>query len=325
MRWDFFAADNSPPEAELPHEAMKHMADHTTSRRMASSMLKSTSFRPRALVGRVPVQDPPRLPRAHAEVGVPEGERSLGRRAAERLGVVVHDVQALGVHANGLRRQLRNAVHGVHPAGGAVEDLAVRRRASFRHGRKHRGDVPRVRQRRDLLTRPRDGKRASADDAVEEPIQVVALVRLRAVDVLRSEGRPRQADLRGVLLHAPLPRALGGLLLHDGILVSGRVHSRRGHEDVVLYIPAPGQLGHMATAVHILGIVVVHDVEPRASEHGVDRRRVRRIDPVHGDPATKMCNVGVTPEGLLVHGAAIVENDNLHALLLREHLGQMVS
>jgi hypothetical protein len=54
-----------------------------------------------------------------------------------------------------------------------------------------------------------EGAHAVTDNAIDEPVDVVALVGLGAVDVLGPERRPRQAELGEILLHLALASLLG--------------------------------------------------------------------------------------------------------------------
>mmetsp|Transcript_51668 Transcript_51668/g.105177 ORF Transcript_51668/g.105177 Transcript_51668/m.105177 type:complete len:254 (-) Transcript_51668:416-1177(-) len=159
------------------------------------------------------------LVRGDEEGVVAERKRPL--RQLEVLGVVGLNGELL---AGSLRYHLTDLLVRVELVGTAVVDLACCNLLSADNRGKHGRHIFRPRDRSQLLSVAWEGAWPVTDDAIEEPVEVVPLVRRRPVDVLGAEGGPWKPLACEVLLYSPLAGGLGWPVLCHGLCVLRLVH-----------------------------------------------------------------------------------------------------
>mmetsp|Transcript_172154 Transcript_172154/g.551833 ORF Transcript_172154/g.551833 Transcript_172154/m.551833 type:complete len:445 (-) Transcript_172154:28-1362(-) len=239
-------------------------------------------------------------------VVVNDGLADLGRILACGLGTEVDDLDVGHKHVRG-----------------AVEDLALGLGLLAHDTGQHRGRVLGVRQRREAgaVARHQDGR--ATGDAVQEPIEVFGLVRLRAVNVLRTEGAPSQASISSRLLEGQLLVILLDISsLQEGPCLDRLVHAAGTHVGIGLRAPCCNRL------LHVLGadVLVVEDVIARPDAlHGAgEGARLGQGRPFDLD--TRSLQVRVAVKGRLGFlRSAVVNHRHLEALVLGELQSQVVA
>mmetsp|Transcript_19120 Transcript_19120/g.39266 ORF Transcript_19120/g.39266 Transcript_19120/m.39266 type:complete len:305 (+) Transcript_19120:1752-2666(+) len=228
------------------------------------------------------------------KIGQAEWELSL----AEIVSRVVPDVDVFFRNAGSLGTDVRDLVVGDELVGAAVEEALLDRGFLVGEGgHQQGGNVGRIREGNLLRAGARNEEWKAVggrQQPVEEPIDVIVLVRLFAVDVLGPEGHQGELALfRDIVVHLGLPgrfldgsRGLGHRELRG---LGGLVHARRGNVRVELYAPPVfrGIAEGLARALGALGKIVVDVLEFSSSQQvlhglGVSQRLVaqRGIDDI---------------------------------------------
>mmetsp|Transcript_57803 Transcript_57803/g.159848 ORF Transcript_57803/g.159848 Transcript_57803/m.159848 type:complete len:305 (-) Transcript_57803:798-1712(-) len=152
------------------------------------------------------------------------------------------------------------------------------------------------------IDRQRDGQ--FTNDAVEEPVDVVALVGLGTVDVLRAVGRPIEAQRSSVALKAKLLVVLLDIPhLNEGLVSPGLVHAAGAHVRVGLGTPGGHGRLHVLCA-HVL--VVKHIIARGDSFQSTSEAAILQVRPTDLD--TSGLEIPVAVEGWLVPFRSTIHN-----------------
>mmetsp|Transcript_21527 Transcript_21527/g.50144 ORF Transcript_21527/g.50144 Transcript_21527/m.50144 type:complete len:287 (-) Transcript_21527:103-963(-) len=146
-------------------------------------------------------------------------------------------------------------------------------------------------------------------DAIEEPIDVIAFVRLGAVNVLWTKRAPIEAKSGRVELSFSLFVVLLDVShFNEGFVGPGLVHTTGAHVGVHLWLPCGNGTLHLQRA----DVLVVEDIVARGhASQGSSEAAVRKVSP--SDINTLRFEVSVAVEGrLLLFRRTVVNEGDLH-------------